>query len=287
MNLITFRSDTNYKNKSLKFLKNFVEISDAASIEEYTNIWNQAREKRQREFSRWFAAIKAIYANDKLETLVNQLFDSIKEAKKSWLPVLDNSRLNTISTDILDILKQYLRQSGYREKERYFGIAQAQIDQLINEIKDKPTKFSYDGFIPLLEKINYLLEKSFKLIEDASIPKVKILILGGAIVIAENNFVTFQVSIENSKESSPIRDIKINVENTNEIKFIPKQNSYYDSIDGGDNCILTLNVKVSEKVKIDKATSIDVNCEYHIRNQDEPVIIQEQLSLNLLKFRTT
>lgn len=73
-----------------------------------------------------------------------------------------------------------------------------------------------------MEKLDILLDKSFKTIEAASNPKVKVSILGEASVVGINNNIEFQVSIENSKDSSPIRDIKVTVQNNADIIFIEK-----------------------------------------------------------------
>ncbi len=270
------------KEKSLIFLSslgfpcNLNILSD-----EYTNLLNQAREKRQRDYSRWFASLKAISNNENLEPLANLLLDSLNEVRKSWLTQLDTSRLNIIATDIYDVLATYLRQSGYRDKERSFNFAKAQINQLISEIKDKPTKFSYEGFIPLLEKIELLLEKSFKTVEAASSPKVDISILGEANVLGSDNVVPFQLKVESSKNSSPIRNIKIAVHTTDDITFIEKSNEHFDSIDGGESHIFNLSVKVSNKIANEKATSINITCFYNNRTEDEPVKLEKQLSLRL------
>ncbi len=270
------------KEKSLTFLSSIGLDSNSNILsEEYTNLWNQAREKRQRDYSRWFASLKAISNSENLETLTNILLDSINEAKKNWLTQLDALRLNIIGKDIYDVLATYLRQSGYRDKERSFNFAKAQMNQLITEIKDKPTKFSYEGFIPLLEKIELLLDKSFKTVEAASSPKVKTSILGEASIVGNDNIVPFQITVENSKDSSPIRDVKIEIKNSNDVRFLPQNNIHYDSIDGGEYVIFKLNVQISEKTIKDEAATLDVICEYKTRNIEETVIINEQLSLRL------
>ncbi len=275
-------NDKLYRDKSLLYLKSIeVSIPLKIDIDEYRNIWNQAREKRQRDFSRWLASIKAIYNNENIETIINQLTDSLNEAKKNWLTQLDTSRLNIIATDIYEVINQYLRQTGYRDKERSLNFSKAQINQLISEIKEKPTKFSYEGFIPLLEKIDMLLDKSFKTVEAASNPIVKVSILGEASVVGVDNNIEFQISVENSKDSSPIRDIKVAVKNNSDIIFIEKNNHYFDSIDGSEHCILRLSVQISDKIIQDKAATLDVICEYKTRNQENPIIIDEQLSLRL------
>ena len=273
----------NYLHTQSLFFLNQIDINTTIndSIDDYTNLWNQAREKRQRDYSRWFASIKAISNNSSLESLANQLYDSLIEAKKEWLTQLDVSRLNIISNDIYDVLNQYLQKSGYRDKERSYNFAKAQINQLITEINEKPTKFSYEGFIPLLEKIELLLDKSFKIIEEASTPKVKVSILKESSIVGKGNIIPVQVLVLNSKDSSPIRDITITIENSNNITFNNKNNIYYDSIDGGEHCILKLEVGISSQIIEDKAATLDVECKYKTRNNDDYTITKEQLSLRL------
>jgi len=271
-----------FKEKSLIFLSSlsFTPLKHT-TIEDYTNLWNQARDKRQRDYSSWLASIKAIFNNENLEILVNILCNSLNEAKKNWLTQLDTSRLSSIVTDIYDVLLTYLRQSGYRDKERSYQFAKAQINQLISEIKEKPTKFSYEGFIPLLEKIELLLEKSFKAVEATSTPVIDIAILGEANVLNNDNIVPFQIKVETTKNSSPIRSIKISVLQNDDIIFLERNNEYFDSVDGGENHIFSIAVRVSNKVAIEKATSINIKCSYITRKGEEPVIFEKQLSLRL------
>jgi tetratricopeptide (TPR) repeat protein len=271
-----------FKEKSIIFLMSLDLIKDKnISADEYTNIWNQAREKRQRDYSRWFSSIKAITNNESLENLINFLVGSLNEAKRNWLTQLDASRLNFLSKDICEVLSTYLRQSGYRDKEISFKNSKSIISGFISEIKEKPTKFSYEGFIPLLEKMEFVLEKSFKTVEAASIPKVDISILGEANVLSNDSVVPFQVKVESSKNSSPIRNLKIIVQNTNDVSCTEKTNEYFNSINGGESHIFNISVKVSSKIVTEKATSINVTCFYSTRTEDEPVTLEKQLSLRL------
>jgi tetratricopeptide (TPR) repeat protein len=270
-----------YRNNSVPFLKKIGIKSEKKeiSLEEYLNLWNNAREVRQRDFRRGLVSLKAIYANDNLETIVNQLKDSISDIKKNWLTSLDTSRLTIITTDIIDVVAQYIKQNGYRDKERLYGNAKTQVNQLINEIKEQPTKFSYEGYIPLLDKIILSLDNSFKAIESASIPIVKISILGEASIVTDK-IVPVKIQVENSKNSSPIRDISVFIKDSNEVKSKEKA-EYFDSVDGGEHRELHLKAELSNKVIQDKATTITVVFSYKRRNQEEPVIQEEVLSLRL------
>lgn len=271
-----------YRNKALVFLQKTTNTINTTtfSLEDFVNLWNTAIDKRRRDYAKWFAALKAVYNNSNIDVVVNLLQDSLNNMKVNWLPELDLSRLTTISTDIYDALNQYLKQSSYRDKERSYNFAKAQINQLIDEIKEKPTKFSYEGFVPLLAKTSILLDNSFKAVESASTPKVKISILGESSVVANDGSVQIKIGIENSKDSSPIRDIKINIENTEDIT-VPYIAEHFDSVDGGEICELQIKATLSCKIINDKATTINVICSYKTRNQEEPIEIKNQMSLRL------
>lgn len=275
-------SNACFRKKSLDFLMRLgFNTSLELGIEEYSNLWNQAREKRQRDYIRWLASIRAIANNINLETLTSQLVDCLNKAKYSWLPNLDSIRLKIINSDIFESINDYLCQSGYRNKERSFNIAKAQLNDLVNDIEEKPTKLSYEGFLPLLEKIDQLLEKSFRAIEEASKPKVKASIHSESSVVGANNNVTFQIKVENSKDSSPIHDLSVWVKNTREISFFEENNEFFGSIDGGSHHIFKLRAKISESILLDKAATIEVECKYKIRNQEEPERFCDQISLRL------
>lgn len=274
-----------FKEDSLKYLMSQgISVDDVESIETYTNAWNQAREKRQRDYGRWFASIKAIHNVDNLAILASQLYTSLSESKKSWIPQLDITRLNTIASDILDVINQYLNQAGYKNKERNYNFAKAQINQLISEIQEKPTKFSYEGFIPLLNRIELLIDKDFQTVESASTPKLSISIEGDSNVIEHGKFVNLQIRVENSTDASPVRDLTLEVESNDDVTFLPQNgnNQYLGSIDGGDNHIFkNISLEISENVKNDKATTIFVKCHYRTRSLDEPQVKEDKLSLRL------
>jgi tetratricopeptide (TPR) repeat protein len=278
---ITSRLYLKYKRHSIEFLKTLLEIpADNITQQIFITSWNTAIDKRRRDYARWFAALKAIYNANNLDTVVSLFPDSLSNLNVNWLPQLDISRLTTISTDIYDALNQYLKQTSYRDKERSYNFAKAQINQLIDEIKEKPTKFSYEGFVPLLEKICILLDTSFKAVEIASTPKVNVKILGESSVVSTDGSAQIKISVENSKDSSPIRDINLKIEKSEGVDS-PDSAEQADSVDGGENCELQLKATLSEKVIKDKATTINVICSYRIRSQEEAIELKIQLSLRL------
>jgi tetratricopeptide (TPR) repeat protein len=272
-----------FENK--KVLNKFTEyfnISNYSDKEQFDKAINELRKKRKQEISKWQSFIKSIINAINIEELINKLTLISNDSAINWLTQSDKFNLNTISTNILDALHQYQKQTNYRDKESAYLSVKAQINKLIDDIKEKPTKFSYEGFISLLEKTGILLDNSFKAVETASTPKVKVSILGESSIVATDGMVQIKISVENSKDSFPIRNISVSIENTDDIK--PERIAEHsDSIDGGEHCELQLKATLSEKVIQDKATTLNVTCSYSykIQNQDELVTLNNQLSLRL------
>lgn len=271
-----------YLAKSVEYLSTQgFSLDENIGSDQYAAIWNQAREKRQRDNNKWLAQIKSISESESLEVLINQAAATLKGAKASWLNPLDSSRLNYLADEIRQSLEQYSKQSGFKDRERNYKITKTLIISFIDEIKEKPTKLSYEGTYPLLNRILELLNKSFDTILDASLPDIQIGILAEDNVIGEDNTVLFQVNVENSKNSSPIHEVSLRIENTGGITFLDEDNTLYGSIDGGEHHIFKLSVKVSDSVIRDKAATVNAFCKYKTRNSEDYSEQQEQLPLRL------
>lgn len=276
-----YERETIRKNAIEYLIKQYFSINDKTDFSTFRHIWEEAREKRKREYDTWFASIRALGLSENIEIFTDKLFDSLMSLKNDWLPQLDSYRLNIIKTDIFDILKQYLQQKTFDDKERIVNQAKSQIDQLISDIKTYPTKFSYEGYIPLLEKIDVLLSKSFKKVLESSTPRVAVTLLGETSVVEQNGIVPVQLSIKNERECSPINQIKIKIIDDEDVKFVNGECESPESLKGGEERIFKIQIRVSNRVLKDKATDINVQYEYQIRYQDEPIKKTESLALKL------
>ncbi|MBD3337572.1 MAG: hypothetical protein GF353_00595 [Candidatus Lokiarchaeota archaeon] len=276
-----YERDTIRKNAIEYLKKQQFSLNENTDFSTFGRIWEDAREKRKREYDTWFASTRALGLSENIESLTDKLFESLTSLKKDWLPQLDTYRLNMIKTDIFDILKLYLQQKTFDDKERIVYQAKSQIAQLITEIKNYPTKFSYEGYIPLLEKIEVLLNKSFKKVLESSTPRIMVTLLGETSVVEQNRVVPIQISIKNERECSPITQIKIKIVDDEDVSFVHGECESPESLKGGEERIFKIQIKVSNRVLKDKATDIKVQYEYQIRYQDEPIIKTESLALKL------
>lgn len=274
-------SNKTLKVKSLNFIKSQeIQINQINTVDYYISVWNEILEKRRLENNHWFASIISLTKSTSIDTLVSQYLNLGDSLKKNWLNQLDTVRLKDLN-NLIDKLNDYLRKSLFDDKENEVRTTRQLIDSLIKDFTTKPTKLSFEGFVPLLEKIDFLLEKSFLKVLEASTPIVKIKILSEDNPVEKGNFVPIQISVINNPECSPIFETKISVIKSEDIEYFDGNIQHYDSIKGGKDFIFRVILKVSDKIIKDKAATLDVTCEYKTRNQEESVSINEQLSLRL------
>ena len=179
------------------------------------------------------------------------------------------------------LLKRYLKVTTYDDKERTYNQIKAEVSQLSNEIEEQPTKLSYEGFIPLLDRIVITLDKSFKGVLEASTPRLTVAVLGTNNVISDGNIVPFKIILSNDKQCSPISQFNIVIEEDENIKFPLKVVSSQESFKGGEERVIELSIEVSDAVIKNKAITIDLKTEYKVRGKEDIQVKDETLALRL------
>lgn len=261
-------SNIHFRSQAIRALKHIVqkEISTSVSKDEFVEIWNKARDIRIRDYKNVVAQVKYIGKSSTIEDVANQLL-GLKEIKKDWMTALDVSRINIIINNIVPALQTYIKSSGYRNKEANKNNANGQVQQLIEEINEGPTKLSYESMLPLLKRINQLITISFNEIIKMSEPKILIKLLSAETVVNEGNEVSIQISISNHKDSSPIKEVSVGIENTDLISTLEGSEILYNAIEGGESQIFKLRIRVSEEVLKQKAAALNVHCKYKNGNE--------------------
>lgn len=273
-----FKRNT-WKSQSIQALEYFgVKVrSNILSLSEFVSSWNLARELRLRDYQKISTAIKSYENCSNIEELVLNLYD-INKIIEEWICPLDRRRLYEIVNNVAPAIDVYIKSSGYRNKEANNNNANGQIQHLIDDIIERPTKLSYDAILPLMEKVQKILSLSFDEVVKMSEPKIKIKLLSSETVVNEN-LVQLQIYIENHKDSSPIREVNVAISPTEDIKYVDESNTLYNAIEGGDGRIFKVKIHVSDKVIKNKATVLDAVCKY--KNGNETNEYKSQLSLKL------
>lgn len=273
-------SNCDLKTKALYALQQFGVNIDSQSMtkDQFVEAWNSAREERLRDYTKTITKIVSLGDASGIEEAVS-LLQSLQDIKPKWLCNLDAMRLTDILTNIEPALSNYIKSSGFRNQESNYNNANGQIRQLIDNIYETPTKLSFEAIMPLMMKVQNLLSKSFDTVITMSEPRITMKLLSAETVVDENNIVSLQIAVSNHKDSSPIREVSLKVDNTEDVNFVDDDNTLYNALEGGDEHIFKLRVKVSTNVIEDKATDILVVCKY--KNADKFKKSESRLSLKL------
>ncbi len=272
-------SNLEYQTKALRALNTIgISVNQKPTKETFTDAWNSAREKLLLYNQKVVATIRNVSNTSNLDDLYRQLL-SLDNINKEWMCWLDINHLNYIISNIAPAIGTYLKSSGYRNKETNINNAYGQINQLVADIKTAPTKLSYEELLPMLDKIECLLEKSFSEVVRMSVPKISIKLLSEQTVVDANGLVNIQVELSNHKDSSPIKEVSLYIDENNGIKQIKSDDILYNAIEGGESHIFKLQLEVEENVIQQKAAAVTILCNY--KSGGDIKQISNQLSLKL------
>ena len=274
-----FYSNHEYKVKAIDALNKFgVVVETNPSKESFTEAWNNAREKLKLYNSSIIASIRTILNSQSLEEIFDQL-QSLNNLNKDWMFALDINRLKWVIDNIVPAISSYLKSSGYRNKEANRNNAYGQINQLIEEIKKEPTKLSYEEFLPLLDTLAHLLADSFNEVVKLSEPRISIRLLSEQTVVNDNGVVNIQVEVANHKDSSPIKEVSLSIDDRKDLKLLNGGDVFYNAIEGGESHIFKLQFEVGSDIIQQKATAVTIYCNYLNGNNKKQA--SNQLSLKL------
>ena len=256
-------ANANYLKKAKSALDNFgIKLQEAPSQDDFVDAWNRAREKRIREYKHSVTSILSYRNITSLEEVCDSLSTKIRDERKDWMCALDLHRLASIANNLAPALDNYIKSSGYRNKEAGYNNVRGQIAQLIEEINDGPTRFSYEAIRPLMSYTFDLLEISFNNVIKSSEPRVDVKLLSEETVVDDDNSVSIQVSVSNHRDSSPIREVSIVIQDIPGISFIDDKNVSYNAIEGGESSIFKLQVKINNEIRKLKAAPLKAICKY-------------------------
>lgn len=269
-----------WREKAILALDHFgvSNVNSNITQSEFIEIWNSVRENRLNQQKRLTSNIISLGSCSNIEE-ATALLGNIRQYREDWISPMDLNRINTIVNFILPALESFVKSSGYRNKESNYNNANGQIQQFVDEITNGPTKLSYEAMLPLMDKLRALLKDAFDDIVVMSEPKITVSLLSTETVINEDRTVSLQVSVANHKDSSPIKEVYVEVGEDKDVKFIkqPETQLQYNAIDGGESSIFKLNIKVSEEIINNKATAINIHCKYksgeNLREQDTQVTL--------------
>lgn len=270
-----------WRKKAIEMLKQFGinNVKMNVSQSEFIEIWNSVRENRLNQQKRLIANIISLGNCSNIEE-ATVLLANLRNYREEWICPMDLNRINTIVNFILPALESFVKSSGFSNKESNYTNTNVQIKQFVDEVTNNPTKLSYEAMLPLMDKLRELLNEAFNDIVITSEPKITLSLLSTETVINEDGIVSLQISVENHKDSSPIKEVTVEVIEDKDVKFItqPEAQLHYNAIYGGESSIFKLDIKVSEEIIKNKATAINILCKYksgsNLREQKSQVSLK-------------
>ena len=267
--------EKNFMKKALFFLElNGMKLLHI-NLESFTKKWDEIREKRKRDYDDWFIKIRSLLKISHIEIINSQIHGILNEVDTKLLYQIDKHRLHILK-EIHTMLNDYLKEKTFDDRERTKNYLITKINELIDEINRFPTKFSYEGYKGVLEHIEKLILISFDSFLKASQPVVSVKLLGESIAV-NNKIVSLQLSIQNSKDSSPISNAKIEIIDTIDIQFKSGDIEIYESIRGSDEKIVKIDIDVSDNVISNLVADMQLKLSYHTRATNE--IVERKYSI--------
>lgn len=266
-----------------RILNEYYKVQDMPKMydkEKFVSIWQKLIDRRLNDYRNLTNSIVSLGDCKNLEELENILFPKIEELKRenNWICDLDLKRLNQITNNVLQTIKSYIHSSGFKNKNGNYLIVSGMLNTIDEEIVDGPTKLSYEAILPLVTKIRNLLDVSFDNVKKSSEPKITIKLLSEN-TVENKGIVPVQILVANDKDSAPIYETQISIEETEDITIKENADVYYNQLDGDDSQIFRLKIKVSNNVKDSKATAINVKCKYKYDDNYKEIKVSQSLRL--------
>lgn len=274
-------SNKEIKDNSIKFLNEYIN-KNSSSINtkvDYQSLWNEAIEQRKREKTIFNNKVLSIAETDTIESILESVVELLNSLPR-WVNQLDKHRLKTVG-EISTLIYEFINQNAFEDKERNYNLSLNQMLQLKQEIEKFPTELSFNSVRLILDKIILLVDSEYSNLLVTSRPDINISILGEGVLHETDNTVMAQYRISSKKGSAPISWLSLKIEDNSDISFIEEGNNLEQSLKGGEEKVIRLSVKISEKIKAEGASNIKVICSYKVRGREEINSIIENLSLRL------
>lgn len=245
-------------------------------------VWKELRDERFASETNLKNSFLSRIKRDSLQQLNASMESLNAESKQSWLFTKDRERLNDVFRVLVPKIESYLKSQEYTSREDFYRDATRLLAFLVMDIRQNPTKFSYEALLPLLVRFQELITEDWEKYEKGSKPVVLISLLTQEACINDEGLIELQLAVATEKQSSPINNISLIVDESEEIaEWGCKEDKYVETLKGGDKAIIFhLNLKLKSSYISIKAFSLTVTCLFNTTN-DEKASMSNELAIKL------
>lgn len=179
---------------------------------------------------------------------------------------LDLDRIKRLS-EIAVQAQGFCRTGEYEDKERHYWMVTRPSEILEADIKNLPTKFSFEALLPVTIHIRTIVEEDFAQFQIASAPQVELRLLVDHYVPDRRGEIRLQVEVSNKPGCSPASSVELHIG--------PMDSPYYraefhdHSLDvavrGGASVVTHIAVCPQEQASKDKAFPVHIEASYRNR----------------------
>ena len=264
------------KSNALQFLYKLtnVKLDSNCTKSEFIKLWNKARSIRIVNLESLISPFKSMVRDVKsLSELPLRLIESNRQiTENEWLLGTDTHRLNGV-VEIANFIDQYLSAPSYEDRKKNSESLGNRVRDLIDDICEKPTRFSVEALLPFLEFLNQLAENHFNNIKKTSKPKFNIKVLTDAAITAK--VVKVKLEIYNQPECSPINELTLIPEGNSNCKPLAGEMKHFELLRGGKKIYKEMEVEVSPEAIAEKTATMDLKCHYlYNDSQDSETLIR-------------
>ena len=265
-----------YNNKiirklALKFLKNMINNIPPSklSLEEFVNLWNEINIVTLNKLN----FEKRIMGNlARVEITTAWLEDAIESIKPLTLKDklffrLDQNRVSSVQETFEQAL-ELCKKNAFEDRERL----SIKIDQsclnLIDEIKNFPTKLSVEEILSVVEAIKEEIQQDLEELYETSMPFLTLRLPESldSHIPDQDQKITVQIVVENKEGCSPAESLELIVEEEKELfRILSPLYKFDESLRGGDSRILNIPIKLSRKAVESSIFSFPVYAKYSSR----------------------
>jgi hypothetical protein len=179
---------------------------------------------------------------------------------------LDRQRLTALNLIAEDVLS-FCRPADFEDRERHYQTFKSGADKLFKEIKDSPTRFSFESLQAVVKHLQGLVEESFADLERTSVPEIKLELVNDSYTPNRGNQgdeVTLQLQISNRAGCSPASNIELQVGPAKSPFFHAQQDfmPIVDALRGGKTADRHWRLRVTQAAKEQKAFPVTLQARF-------------------------
>lgn len=202
------------------------------------------------------------------------LLDTMPEQEKRILAlaensrgILDRERLKKIA-EVLQHVYDYVQQQSYVERERLATIIKNRVNDLVDEIENRPTKSSLELYWSYLYFIQKSIEEHFSIVQQATEPdKLECALSIESYIPDKDDNITCQITVSNQNGKSPASSLSIQLLNSpnGEYYSIEQNHLVSEALPGGKATTCQIPIKVTEKARSAKVFTLYYNVSFSTR----------------------